>query len=246
MGRLDRYRWSEPASQESEGGPAAQAEGWTTLITMQGHWSHCDLWFTGAAGYVGRPWRILGRLGGVWAQLAFGVVGMPPVLVPGSFQLSGLLGSVRSRPADAFQVEIQNTLVALPVARWRLMAWGRESDAPSTSTGGPVPTIWQNRHSAGAVAVYIASAAPCLLNCAFARNDGVLARYFQVHDLAAAPAPGAIPCQPGIQIPGGGQPGSISFDAAQMLNGVVLVSSTTAAVYTVDPAASLDMGALVQ
>ena len=242
------YRWSEPASAEAERGPAAVVGGWTAMVSMSGRWSHCDLWFIGAAAYVGRPFRILGRTGGIWAVLASGTIGVPALLSPNGAlgDRTGILASVRGRPCEGLLVEVANSVaVVVPPAKWRLHAWGRESDQPTTVTGGPTPPIWTNRHSPIVTNVYVASAAPCLINCAFARNDSAGTRFFQVHDLAGAPGAGAVPCQPGLPLLTTA-PGSIAFDAAQMLNGVTLVSSLTAAAYTADPGASLDMGALIQ
>lgn len=242
--------WSEPSSYEAELGPQNVLGGWTVVAEMVGHWSHLNLWFQGEPAYAARPIRVLGRIGGIWAILFAGAIGAPPFPLwaqPGS--LTGIVAAVRGRPCDAFQVEVANAVGAVPApAHWRLFVWGRESDeaAPQAPGGGPQPVIWTYQHDpAPPASVYVASPVPCLLNCAFARNDGRSTRWFQVHDAAAPPVAGAVPIEPGERI----RPGcscSQSYDAARMLTGVALVSSLTPTPYTVDAGASLDMGALVQ
>jgi len=249
MAHRERYRWSKPASVEAERGPAAVLSGWTAMISVEGHWSHCDLWFIGAAAYVGRPWRILGRIGGIWAVLASGAIGVPPLLSPNGVggDRTGIIASVRGRPCEGLLVEVANSVaVVVPPARWRLHAWGRESDQPTTTTGGVAPTIWTPAHDpAPPSAVYVASAAACLLNCAYCCNDSGGLRWFQIHDLAAAPGAGAIPILPSLPVPDGA-PGSIACDAMQLAIGCCLASSLTPAVYTADGGLGLDMGATIQ
>lgn len=251
----DVYPWSQPASYEAELGPSAGIAGWTTIATMEGHWSHLNLWFEGAIAYGGRAFRILGRIGGIWTILFQSTINAPPFalwdpglgIFPGP-TLTGIIAVVRGRPCDSFQVEVANSVaVPLPLARWRLHVWGRESDEASVAAagGGPQPPIWTPKHSVGPVSVYTASLGPCLLNCAFCRNDANAVRWFQVHDTAAAPGAGAVPFQPGPRV-APNRSASQSYDAARMLVGVTLVSSLTAATYTVDAGASLDMGALIQ
>jgi hypothetical protein len=250
MGHPERYEWSEPASVEAIGEPAPTGSGWTDLISMEGHWSHADLWFDGPAGYLGSAFRIIGRVAGIWAQLWAGIIGAPPfpLLAPGANERTGLLATIRGMPCDALLVQARNPGpgVALGTARWRLHAWGREAAAQSTAAGGAVPAIWTAAHDPAAPSpVYVASAAPCIINCAFARNDSGGLRWFQIHDLAAAPLAGAVPVLPALPIPDG-QPGSISCDALQLAAGCVLASSLTAATYTADAGAGMDMGALIQ
>lgn len=241
--------WSEPASYEAELGPQNVLGGWTVVAEMVGHWSHLNLWFTGEPAYAARPIRVLGRIGGIWAILFAGAIGAPPFPLwaqPGS--LTGIVAAVRGRPCDAFQVEVANAVGAVPApARWRLFVWGRESDeALAAPGGGPQPVIWTYKHDpAPPASIYVASAVPCLLNCAFARNDAGAQRWLQIHDAAAPPLAGAVPVLPGLPI-GAGAPGSISADAMRLLVGCCLVSSLTSTPYTVDGGASLDMGALIQ
>jgi hypothetical protein len=248
-GGRDRYEWSDPQSYEAEAGPSNAALGWANVVSMEGHWSHCDLWFQGAATYLGRQFRILGRIGGIWTVLAQAPIGAAPFALwaPEPTTRTGILTVVRGRPCDAFAVQVQDAVGAvLPIARWRLHCWGREAEGTATTAGGGAqPVIWTPRHSAGPVGVYVASAAPCLCNCIFARNDGGAQVWLQLHDLAAAPGVGAVPLLPAIPIIAGG-PASMSLDALQLAVGCVLASSTTAATYTADAALSLDLGALVQ
>jgi len=242
--------WSEPASYEAQLGPTNSLGGWTPVAEMVGHWAHLNLWFEGTPAYAGRPIRVLGRIGGIWAILFASSIGAPPFPLwaqPGS--LTGIVATVRGRPCAAFLVEVANAVGAvLPPARWRLFVWGRESDeaTPQAAGGGPQPPIWTHRHDGPQpTGAYLASAVPCLLNCAFARNDGVATRWFQVHDTNAAPAPGALPIAPGERLLTGCSC-SQSYDAARMLVGVCLVSSLTPTPYTVDAGGGLDMGALIQ
>lgn len=248
MGHPERYEWSEPASVEAENAPAPIGAGWTDMVSMEGHWSHADLWFDGPVAYLGAAFRIIGRVAGIWAELWAGIIGAPPfpLLAPGPGERTGLLATIRGMPCDAFTVQVRNPAAALGRARWRLHAWGREAAAQSTAAGGAVPSIWLSSHDPTPPSpVWIASAAPCVLNCAFARNDAGGLRWFQIHDLAVAPGAGAVPILPSLPIPDG-QPGSIACDAMRLSVGCVLASSLTAATYTADAGAGMDMGATLQ
>lgn len=263
MARIERYTWSAPISVEAEVAPTAGQTGWTSVASLDaGHWSHAELWFSGHPAYTARPWRILGRIGSIWAVLAAGNVGAPPLLQPNALQLTGILGKLRGQPCEALTAQIANAAGAqLPPAIWRLHAWG-EDCCPQPDAAGNlpvdvvtmppvvvtvVPSIWMPVHDPHpSHAVYVASLVPCLINCAFARNDGDSVRWFQVHDVALGLGLGAVPIEPGLRV----QPGcsvSQSYDSARLLVGCWLASSLTAKDYTPDTdRAGLDMGALIQ
>lgn len=253
MAVRETYRWSAPTSVEAEVGPVNGQGGWTAVASLEGgRWSHCELWFSGTPAYITRPWRILGRIGRVWAVLASGTINVPALLAPNPTQLTGILGKVRGQPVEAIVAQVANSVGAVvPPAVWRLHAWGEDCCPQPDPTGALVvaPVIWTPVHDpAPSHAVYVASVVPCLVNCAFARNDLAEGedRWFQVHDVAIGLAPGAVPVLPGLRV----RPGcsvSQSYDAGRFTVGCWLVSSLTPATYTPDSdRAGLDMGALIQ
>ncbi len=246
MGLRKIHQWDEPTSVEIDRAPAGVLGGWTACVELTGQWAHCVAGVEGVVAYAGRPWRLLGKLGGLWAILQAGVINVPALYAPNAGELSGIISRIRGTPCDGFLLQIANAVGAVPApAHWGLMAWGHETDEQDTEAGA-APTVWTPSAAPAAPAfVHIARAVPCLINCAHAYNQGAVTHFLQVHDLAAAPVAGARPIVRGTPVRAG-RASSESFDATRLLVGCVLVDSLAEDTYQIPPAATLDLSCLVR
>lgn len=258
-GKVERIPWSKPQGFEIDHRPT-QGTGWDRVATSDGRWSHCDVYFQGPLlGYNGLPVRLLGKVGSIWVELVATTIGTAPLFSPTAGFGSATVIKWRGQPVMAFAVEIaQVVALVLPLATWRMECWGEECCINTLPNGQlPIPPIvippivvaptpWRAVSSGGLApgGVWVASAAPVLVNGAFARNDSGARVWLMVFDLAAPPAPGALPILPSEPVDPN-EPAAVDMASAQMTNGLVLASSSTPTPYTPDPTAALDLGALV-
>jgi hypothetical protein len=210
--------------------------GWTRVLSQEGSWSHCDLWFSGEPNYIGRQVRILGRLDDIWAIIAQTTIGAGLLWTPTAGDRSGgILYRVRGQPCHGFAVEIREAVGfgALRPARWRLECWGQESDVPTLPDGSLVvsgtvlvpPSEWVPL-SGAPVASRVDRIVPCRFKAALVHNLNAAARYLMVFDAVALPPIGTRPPYMPLRIEAD-RFGNLSPDCCRHNAGLVWAASTT-------------------